>query len=378
MKELLCVIIVLFIVLCLCACGQKGSAYAAKEADIEHLDAAYADRTLYFGDAHVHANTGGNSDGQSDLPTWTAALENLNMDFATIVDHRQVSHMYLDQWDDACFIGGSEAGTTILDSPAQKANMHYNMLFSDPEAFKTVLRKNAGFGYQEDTTFFSYPKFTVTQMKELIADIQEAGGMFVHVHPKCPGYMTSDNPAAYWFADNTGLEVFYGEQGPSVDSSVTKLNYRLWVDLLHLGTRVWATAGSDSHNSPNTRALTAVYAEEKTPDSIFSHMRVGDFTPGYAGIRMAVGETKMGGVGAFAGNRVVFSVGGFHESILEKGTAFEVVLLTDKGEVFREKIDHTKETYFALDADASAAFYRVEVQDMEGNFIALGNPIWNG
>lgn len=186
MKKLIAATLALVCVLSLCACGQKDSAYAATKEDISLLDTLYEGRTLYFGEAHAHAATGGNSDGKTDLAGWTAALESLNMDFATLVDHRQVSHMYLDGWDDACFIGGSEAGTTILDSAATKSNMHYNMIFADPEAFKEVLRNNGGFGYQEDTTFFSYPNFTVTQMKELIQDIKDAGGMFVHVHPKAP------------------------------------------------------------------------------------------------------------------------------------------------------------------------------------------------
>lgn len=377
MKKLIAVTLALICTLCLCACGQKGSAYAAKEADIEHLDAAYADRTLYFGDAHVHANTGGNSDGKTDLAGWATAMGNLGMDFATIVDHRQVSHMYLDGWDDATFIGGSEAGTTILDSTATKSNMHYNMIFSDPEGFKKVLQKNNGFGYQEDTSFFSYPNFTVTQMKDLIADIQAAGGMFVHVHPKSSGYMTSDNPAAYWFADDTGLEVMFGERNLAMEDSVSQLNYNLWTALLDLGTRVWATAGSDCHTTPTSNALTAIYAEEKTADSLFSHMRVGDFTPGFAGIRMAIGDALMGSTtDSFADKRVVFSVGQFHDRILETRDQFQVVLFSNRGEVFRETVDHTKENYFAVDADPTATFYRVEVHDMDGNFIALGNPIW--
>lgn len=162
-----------------------------------------------------------------------------------------------------------------------------------------------------------------------------------------------------------------------MDIPVSKLNYRLWTDLLSLGTRVWATAGSDCHTAPNSNALTAIYAEEKTADSLFSHMRLGDFTPGFAGIRMSIGDTLMGGkTDSFAGKRVVFSVGRFHERILETRDKFQVVLFSDKGEVFREEIDHAKENYFALDADPAATFYRVEVQDMDGKFIALGNPIW--
>ena len=376
MKKLLAFLLALICILSLCACGEKGSTYAATEDDISHLEKLYEGRTLYFGEAHSHADTGGNSDGQQPLSAWISQMDGLKLDFVTIVDHRQVSHMYLDEWDDVCFIGGSEVATNILDSSATRKNMHFNIIFSDPEAFKQTLRENGGFSYQEDTTFFTTPDYTTRQMKEIIASIKKNGGMFVHVHPKSPNYLTSDNAADYWFADDTGLEVFFGEKGFSVDQSVTKLNYQLWKDLLNLGTRVWATAGSDSHTQANNNALTAIYAEEKTPDSLFSHMRVGDFAPGFFGIRMTIGDAKMGSTGAFAGNRVVFSIGKCHERLLQERSEFQVVLLTDKGEVFREALDHTKENYYALDADPTANFYRVEVQDGDGNIVALGNPIW--
>ena len=379
MKKILAFLLSLACVISLCACGNK-SPYAATDADISHLDKLYEGRTLYFGEAHAHAATGGNSDGKSTLSQWIDAMDTINYDFITIVDHRQVSHMYLDEWDDAAFIGGSEAATHVTDSAATVNNMHFNMIFSDPEAFKEVLRENGGFSYQEDTTFFSTPDYTTRQMKEIIASIQKNGGMFVHVHPKYPGYMTSDNPAVYWFADDTGLEVMFGEKALAPDDVVNQVAYKLWTDLLDLGTRVWATAGSDCHTTNHTsNSPTAIYAEEKTAESLFSHMRVGDFNPGFAAIRMTIGDTLMGSTtNSFDGKRVVFSVDQFHERIFETRDQFQVVLFSNKGEVFRETIDHTKENYYAVDADPTATFYRVEVQDMNGKFIALGNPIWNG
>ena len=373
MKRPFCLLLALLSLFLLCSCKTSGGEdtvkYAATQQDIDHLEKLYAGRSVYFGEAHDHANTGGNSDGDQDLNTWITGMENLHMDFAAIVDHRQTCHMSLALWQKGCFIGGTEAATTILDSSAEKKNLHYNMLFTDQEAFTRVLQSEASYNYDPQTTFFSYPHFTTAQFKALIQKIKDEGGMFVHVHPKSNGYMTSDNPAAYWFADETGLEVF-------VDGADTKKNYKLWTDLLYLGARVWATAGSDSHNMPNTNALTAIYAEEKTPESLFRHMRIGDFAPGYVGIRMTIGDAKMGSSCSFSGKRVVFSTGSFHESILKDHSAFQVVLFEGSKEVFRENIDHTKTNYFAYDCSETAPFYRVEVQDQEGNPIALGNPIW--
>ena len=381
MKKLICWILTLVCLLSLCACGgkqetEKTSPYAASQADIDHLEKAYEGRSVYFGEAHVHADTGGMSDGKVTLTQWKEFMESHDMDFATIVDHRQVAHMYMDEWDDACFIGGTELATVISDSGATKKNMHYNMVFTDPEAFKNVLRSNASFEYEEDTTFCESPGWNSVLLKALIKTVKEQGGMWVHVHPKSEGYLTSDNPAAYWFADQTGLEVLNGFNAHSAVNEYTKKNYKLWTDLLELDAKVWACSSSDAHSAPSDTALTAIYAEEKTPESLFRHMRIGDFTAGFAGIRMTIGDTKMGDIGSFDGQKVVFSVSPLHSSVVEKYSGFQVVLFEGSKEVFRENIDHTKTHYFAYDCNPAAKYYRVEVLDKDGNFIAIGNPIW--
>lgn len=381
MKKLLCLFLVLAAIFSLCACGtpkEEVSPYAATQEDIDHLEKMYEGRTVYFGEAHVHSDTGGMSDGKVTLPEWKAFMESHNMDFATIVDHRQVAHMYMDEWDDACFIGGTELATVVVDSGATKKNMHYNMVFTDPEAFKNVLRSNISFEYEEDTTFCEAPGWSSTNLKALIQKVKDEGGMWVHVHPKCDGYLNAENPAAYWFADETGLEVMIGWTGHSTTNEDTKKCYKLWTDLLELDARVWATAGSDSHSEPNVNALTAIYAEDLTPESLFSHMRVGDFAPGFAGVRMTIGDAIMGSSGSFAGQRVVFCVDKFHESAVEQFSGFQVVLFEGNKEVFRENIDHTKTNYFAYDCAETAKYYRVEVQEKDGNPIAIGNPIWKG
>lgn len=382
MKKLICLLLVLGTLFALCSCGkkeeEKASPYAATQADIDHLEKAYEGRTVYFGEGHVHASTGGMSDGKVTLTEWKAYMESHKMDFATIVDHRQVAHMYLDEWDDACFIGGTELATVLENVDASRKNMHYNMIFTDPEAFKNVLRSDSAFDYEEDTTFCEAPGWSSIRLKAVIQKVKDEGGMWVHVHPKSDGYLNSENPAAYWFADQTGLEVLNGFGAHSAINEDTKKNYKLWTDLLDLDAKVWATSGSDSHADANDTALTAIYAEEKTPDSLFSHMRVGDFTAGFAGIRMTIGDTKMGDIGSFADQRVVFSVSPLHDSVVKLYSGFQVVLFENNKEVFRENIDHTKTNYFAYDCNPTAKFYRVEVLDKDGNFIALGNPIWKG
>ena len=60
--------------------------------DVMTLNTLYAGLQPYYGELHDHANTGGTSDGKQTLDVWKTELEKLEMDFATIVDHKQASH----------------------------------------------------------------------------------------------------------------------------------------------------------------------------------------------------------------------------------------------------------------------------------------------
>lgn len=351
--------------------GPAELSFTAEQADLDFLNKAYEGRQVYHGEMHDHANTGGTSDGKQTLNVWTTMMDELDMDFATIVDHKQVLHMRLDLWDNTIFIGGTEAMTLINGE-----KMHYNMIFDNPEALEEIVTEFSEFNYVDG--HFGYPTLGMHKLTKLIQAVKEKGGMFVHVHPKSSGYINSEDPLSYWFADETGLEVFYGYRGYAAAQEDTQKNYKLWTDLLAVGARVWATAGSDKHNMPNTDALTTVYSEQQNAQTLLSHFRVGDFVAGPVGIRMAVGDATMGGKTAFAGNRVVFSVGDFHSSAYDPSHTYRVDLLDDKGVVFSQTLtDPTQTAYFAFDAQ-NVAFYRVEVHDVTTGLLhAIGNPIWN-
>ena len=312
------------------------------------------------------------------LPIWKAGLDEREMDFATIVDHKQVRHMVLPEWDETMFIGGTEAATTVKGLDLEVNSFHYNMTFTDHEALLEVLREfEFGFtGTALEGSFPRYPHFTRQQLEALVKAIQEKGGMFVHVHPKHAGVLDSDNPLDYWYGDWTGIEVINTHKsdrnGPN-----TQKNYQLWVDLLALGKKVWATSGEDGHGMPSDKAISTVYAEERLADSYFSHIREGDFTCGPVGIRMVIGETVTGSECDFTGQRLVFSVGDFHKTVLNPHHTYRVDLINDKGIVFSREISCEEITYFAIDTE-NCMFYRVEVFDTTDNSrIALGNPIWN-
>ena len=342
-----------------------------KIREIERLNSLYDGRRAYFGDMHNHSNTA-SGDGHFSLKEWREGMKELGMDFAAIVDHRQVEHMYHPDWEDGVFIGGSEPLAWISDSNAEFNAIHYNMIFENAKPLEKLLEAFPEYNFTGGIDGrFVYPDFKLERMRELIAFIKANGGFFVHVHPK--QLMRSDDPLDYLFDEETGIEVFYVD----MRDEMTEINYILWCDLLSLGKRVWACSGEDRHNEPTTNALTTIYSEEQSNKSFISHLRVGDFICGSVGIKMCIGDCKMGGVCDFDGKALAISVNDFHQSIASPEHSYRLVLLNDKGVVATERLTLDGDNTFVYEIE-NCKFYRAEVFDeTEGVRIAIGNPIWN-
>lgn len=341
----------------------------AREYDVQYLNELYKGRCPYHGEMHDHAATGGTSDGKCTLAEWIEKMKELELDFAAILDHAQVRHMYQPEWKDGLFVGGTEPGTRIKDD---KTELHYNMVFATPKPLEKILTEFEEFQFTGGAEgHFKYPDFTHARFCELIDAVKEAGGFFVHPHPKQA--MVSDNPIDYWFRDETGLEVFYR----NMRNEHTAKNYELWTALLSMGKHIWACAGGDGHRVASDAAITTIYAEEYSSHSYLKHLRVGDFVCGSVGIRMCMGDTKMGGKCDFTGKRLIFSVGDFHRSVRNEEHQYRVELLNEKGIVLSQEVSCTETAYFSIDA-GECRFYRVEVFDATEELrIAIGNPIWN-
>ena len=368
------------------------------------LQKQYAGTTAYHGELHDHADTGGTSDGNYTLTEWLTGMKQLDMDFAAIVDHKQYLHMELPEWDNKYFIGGSEAMAMPKDlAAATQTKMHFNMIFHDPMDLKAAVEEydalypNAGFRHYTDATtgewHFTYLQGfeanasgtgvavncrpTKAQMAQLVEIVRKHNGLFVHVHPKSSDYIKSTDPLDYWYADYTGLEVYYTIWSDR-NSTATKNNYKLWTDLLKLGKKVWATAGNDEHAMPSDKALSTIYSTVQDAQEFVERAAVGNFTAGAAGVRMVVGDQVMGYETDFTGKELAFSVGDFHSSVYDPTHTYEAVLIADEEVVGRWEISCEKTFYHTAEADASVDYYRVEVYDLTtGEMLALGNPIWN-
>ena len=298
--------------------------------------------------------------------------------------------MYNEAWDATRFICGAENGQLVMSINTNYGSqkMHGNYLFPDVESYEKVL--NAFpliYAYNTAThTFNSYagPDGTYNaisrdQMIQIVEAVKENGGLFVFDHPVDPGYCpTSGEPLDCWYVDDTAIEVFYGAYGTAETYELMDQQYTLWKTLLAEGKRVWASSGSDTHRSPNHWALSTIYASEQSGKGYIERLRVGDFAPSPMGVRMVIGETTMGGQADFEGQKVIFSVGDFHESVLTKYKSFRVALCNDAGQVFSQDFSADEMAYFSIDADNNSKYYWVEIYDtVTGLLIGIGNPIWN-
>jgi predicted small lipoprotein YifL len=396
MKKLLSFILAMILVFGLCACGEKPPTEpeqtttepapkvdaTATDADKAKLDSLYEGREIRYGEMHAHADTGGNSDGKFTLEQWKAHMAENQVDFATIVDHKQTLHMKLDEWDSTMFIGGSEAGGAVMGSPATNSKLHYNMLFATVEEFEAFLgMQKYLLEFNFAGSYFGYHDFNVERMHQLSNDVYTNGGLFVHVHPQANDtYMVSDDPLDYFFGDVMGFEVLTGYHAKDMKTESNLKQYDTWVKLLNLGKRAYATCGSDAHGSlvDVVACLGTIYAENTEAKTLLDYIRAGDFVAGPAGIRLSVGDGKMGDEVSFAGNRLVVAAGEVHYQTYKEDHSYRVDVYDDQGLVFSREISGKEVAYFAIDANPNAKYYRADVYDVtDEKIIAIGNPIWN-
>lgn len=362
------------------------SATAEEAAALEKM---YEGRVAYHGDLHVHTQSGEKSDGKLPLDKWSGAMEATKVDFAVVADHRQTTHYDHEAWDDSIFIFASEGGMRIPSvnpSILEPQSNHTNYIFPTREAMEGML--------QAFPLYFNFNSYNGTYLDwgcgnlfsretaaELIKYIQDHGGFFVLLHPASPN--ATEGPKSgelmdFWLVDGTGFEVFIGWNGPSELYDQTKDGYELWKQLLAAGKKIYATAGSDTHGNPKNDAMSTIYVTEKNAQNYIDCLRAGDFSPSPMGVRMVIGDTRMGGTTSFQGKKVIFSVGDFHSYVTDKRANFCAVLVSDQGTVTSQNFTADETVYFSVDAEADAKYYYVEIYDADKDLlIGLGNPIWN-
>ena len=296
------------------------------------------------------------------------------MDFAAIVDHRQMRHFFLPCWDEKYLICGSEPGI-VLDAPNREpaaCKLHYNMVFPDKSGLAKVLDAFPEFGFTGTVNGeFQYPSMTVERFRMLAEYVYSVGGLLAHAHPK--QVMNSDDPLDYYISEIVPLETVH----VSAESFHTKKNRELWVSLLNMGKRLKTYGSTDSHGPVSNKGLTAVYAQKHFSTDIFNMIRSGDCVAGGVAIKMCIGDTPMGGITVYQpGQQLLVKVEGFHPAHARKDTAFCLRVYTDRGLAYAREFVCDQMQTLALPVQ-QRQYYRVEITNESDNcLVALSNPIW--
>jgi len=342
--------------------------------DFSVLKKHYEGRKPFRGDLHVHAATGGTSDGKTTLAEWKAAAEPLGLDFVAIMDHRQVRHMYLEDYDKDFFMCGTEPAIHLSDMQIECSSLHYLMFFRKPEDLSVLLNKFPDvYGFTGDELgiegHFEYRSVPRARFMEIIDEVYKMGGFVTHPHPV--DVMKSEDPLDYFFGDGIGFEVMYKEH-----DRITNGDYRLWTELLAKGLKPVVTATDDTHGKPTNMAINTMYLKECNNDSILDAEICGDLNSGKCGIKLCIGNTRQGGTidEEDAGSPLLFTAGDLHKSVPEDHL-FRLDILTDKG------VAYSKEGSFpfsgAIETQPDRLFYRIEVYDLtSGRLFALSNPVY--
>ncbi len=345
-------------------------------ADFTKLDALYEGTKAYYGDQHVHTACGGTSDGSFPMDKWVEAMDEKDVDFAIIVDHRQMRGFFLPEWNEERFVMGSEPGTSLkglTDVHFGQNSIHYNMLVPHKYGLAMIMANFPEFEFRGDelTGSYKYPGFTKERFLELTAYIQSIGGMMVHPHPKT--MLASDNVLDYYIGEHTHLETIYGARG----TGATFKNYELWVALLAEGKHIYASSGSDTHGKVSNAALSTFYTKKRHSSDFFEEMRRGNYTAGEVGIKMCINGNVMGSEVKYEeGMKLTLRMDDFYKHALKENTVYELRIVTDKGVAYASRCNGKLPQAVELEVQRRD-FYRAEIYDITHcEWVAHGNPIW--
>ena len=347
-----------------------------EKADYSALDAYYEGCKAYYGDQHVHTNSGGTSDGHYPIGDWVAKMDELGLDFAIIVDHRQMRGYFLPEWNEERFVMGTEPGTSITDLTdpnASMTSMHYNMVFPHKYALAMVLANFPEFKFHGDelTGKFGYPSFTLARIRELNDYLRSIGGMLVHAHPKI--LMASAEPLDYYMGERSYLETIVG----GYSSHASYKSYDLWCEILATGKHMLASGGSDTHTNVNTNCPSTFYTKRRFHTDFVQRMYAGDYAVGGVGVKMMIDGNPMGSQITYKpGMKLTLRVGDFHKATWRADTAYELQIITDQGVAYASMFDGKEPQEVSLEVQ-DRRFYRMIVTDLTHNYrVSVGNPIW--
>lgn len=177
-----------------------------------------------------------------------------------------------------------------------------------------------------------------------------------------------------------GIEVWNGH---AKWNQLDELAVKWWDSLLRQGKRTVAIAASDSHTSeaenPVGSPHTVVQAEALSRKEIMAGLRAGKAYLVEGKETTLTFTARSGAETAGIGNVLATSPGKVVQvSLVVKGVpvSFTATLVGDKGVLASEKATGNNSKFSWRVAPGSTKYLRVEVRTLQGDMVALTNPIW--
>ena len=350
---------------------------AVENADFSALESHYADKVIRYGDFHAHSASGGTSDGKTTPAEWLVAMEELHMDFIGLMDHRQVRHMYLDEFTPEHFLYGTEPAM-LWNDPYDAC--HYLMIFQNLGDLEVILEKFPEvFDYEGGVEgHFVYKRIDFAKFLEIGEAVRAIGGAFVNAHPK--QQIKSDNIDHHDFGDRTAIETIYACEYKDVLNPHTIDNYKLWLQMLDADKRIYTTATADAHGAPTNAGISSMYTLDPICYEYVQRLREGDLCAGCVGIQMTLGNFKgfvpMGGTIPYSDDLTLcLRVADGHPLRFGDAADYRVDIFSDEG--LACSVPLTSLPFTCAIKAQKRRFYRVEViREADGSPAAIGNPIW--
>jgi len=320
------------------------------------------------GDLHLHSN---HSDGRWSIEDVVEYVRGNGLNFVALTDHNTVSGRevlraaLVDAGLDVVLIEGMELTTYWGHANALGVGEWIDWRVAGPDGKPQFIGGSQG-------------ALKTRPMTEAAGEVLSKGGLFVVNHPRSAGYPFC-----------TGCRWEYGDETVAYASAIEVLNghwprkqndkaLELWDRWLNGGSRIPATAGSDSHGftkQPGLLGFTHVRAT-RGQRSILEAVRAGrsylSRGPSLIWLDPAPGEAVRPGA-----MELTVQVGGV-ETADNADVAVDVSLVAGGRRVATERLSDNGEVRFQLPAEVRArTWYRVELRRAgRKELLALTNPVF--
>ncbi|MFT2009783.1 CehA/McbA family metallohydrolase [Pontibacter sp. 13R65] len=308
----------------------------------------------YRGDLHMHTY---HSDGKRTQQELLQEAKANGLDFIVSTEHNTNSANLswgLFNTNRLLVINGEEITTTAFG--------HWNAIGLNPETL-------IDWRYTpEDNVIATY-----------INQVKAADGLAIINHP----FYNDERVNNFGFDVNLfdGIEVWNGH---AKWNQLDELAVKWWDSLLRQGIRKIAVAASDSHtpnssDNPVGSPQTVVQAHALSRKEIMAGLRVGKAYLAQGNNIALTLTAKSGAATAGIGETLAASQGEEVQVLLAlKGTpdAFIATLVGDEGVLATEKATGGNLKFSWRVASGSTKYLRVEVRTLQGDMVALTNPIW--